>query len=382
VKKQTNKAAWPIVIVFLVFIGAMGILSVILPKRTFSETENRYLKKFPEFSMDALLHKGWTTEFEEYVTDHFAFRDPWIGLKAVTEYTLGKRENNGNYLGKNGYLLQDYASPKQDALIRSIGHINRFAQNASVPVYTAIVPGSIYVNRDKLPPFSLESDQSVDLETIKNTLVPEANYIDLLPTMLEHREEELYYRTDHHWTSLGAYYAYEEIMSQMGQQAFAQEDFDRPILSENFYGTLQAAAGTWWIEPDTITGYAPKTENEVSVEIYEGEELEKTLDGYWAMDRLQTRDQYSTFLDGNHARVVIKTGNPGKKLLLIKDSFGHSLAPILSANYSQIDMVDLRYYKVDYEKYMQENQIDECLILYSIDNFVTDTNLVFLNYKS
>lgn len=381
---EHKKSMYSLVLIslFSVFLLLFACLMMFSPKREFSPMENRYLKQFPAFSWQALFEKNWTLEFETFVTDQFPYRDQWVGAKALSAYALGKRENNGVYLGKDEYLIQDYQTPGEVFLAKNASYINQFAKaHCSTPVYFALVPDSVLINRDRLPAYSIESDQEADILFTQNELSTSVMYIDLLTTMRTHQSEPLYYRTDHHWTSIGAMYAYQTITERMQNEVLPLEAFDKHVLSENFQGTLQAKSGTWWIHPDEIIGYTPSHLQDVVSEIYEDDKLQLTLPGFYAMERLQTHDQYSVFLDGNHARVVITTGQPGKKLLLFKDSFGHALAPLLCANYAEIHMVDLRYYKVDYSAYLQEHGIDEVLFLYSMSNFSSDRNLAFLNFK-
>ncbi|MDD3242784.1 MAG: DHHW family protein [Eubacteriales bacterium] len=381
-KQQNGKTKnMAILLSFLLFIGGLGIANVLLPEKDFSATENRVLASFPKFSLSALLHDKWTQKFEAYVPDQFPLRDFWVGMKASFQTLLGQRENHNVYLGKDDFLLMKYETMDQKLQAGSFSAIETFAQAQNIPVYFALIPDSSYVYGDLLPPVSLCGDEG-ELFAAAQKAFSAAHYIDLSAPFRTagQTQKDLYYRTDHHWTTQGAYLGYQMLSAAMGNTADDLEAFDRQVLSARFYGTLRARSGSWWVSPDQIVGYAPKTS--ATVEIYENNELVQTTDGFYAADRLTTADQYSVFLDGNHSKVVIRSGNSGKKLLLFKDSFAHSLIPFLSTQYSEIHMLDLRYYKTDFEKYIQDYGFDDILILYSANNFSTDRNLPFLNLKS
>jgi len=298
-------------------------------------------------------------------------------LRAGMQYLQGQRENHNVYWGSNGFLFLKYTEPTEALKKINFSSVNRFAQMQSIPVYFSLIPDSSYVYERFMPAYSLNGNEALLFKAVPE-YISDAEYIDLEKAFLHTGQTDLnlYYRTDHHWTTGGAYLAYQKLMENMGYTPLPLTAFEHTVLSDNFYGTLRAHSGAWWIAPDRIDGYTP--EGDVRVEIYEENKLELTLDSYFAQEHLQTSDQYRVFLDGNHAQVIIHTGNKGKKLLLVKDSFAHSLVPFLAAHYSEIHMVDLRYYKVDYNKYVMQNGLDEALILYSADNFSTDSNLVFL----
>ena len=363
-------------LLFVAFISVFAVLFWAIPDKTFSEQENRYLQEFPDFSFEALFEQGWTKDFETYMTDQFPGRDSWVGLKSLSEYTLGKRENNGVYFGKDGSLLQDYQGGAN--LEKNAEYVQRFHDLVKVPVFFGLIPDSIWIKQAQLPAFSLEHNQQDALQAVENMLTFPT--IPIAQTLQQHAAEEmLYYKTDHHWTMQGAYYGYTAIMEALGQAPLPEQAFQKRMLSSNFSGTLQAKSGAWWISPDILEGWQPLSAPNPQIQIYDGDTLLLTLESYFSYPRLDTRDQYSVYLDGNHSKVIIHTGNEdGKNLLLIKDSFGHALAPLLSAHYSQIHMVDLRYYKTDYINYILQHDIDEVLILYSVNTFSQDSNLVFL----
>lgn len=366
-----QKPSRALTIGFLAFLLVFGGLFVLLPDREFSEAENRYLAQFPDFSFEALFEEGWTGEFESYAADQFPGRDAWVGMKAGSQYLLGFRENNGVYFG-DGLLIQDYQSGSR--LAANAALVARFSDNLPIPVQFGLIPDSVAVNDGALPPFPLAADQQGDIAAAY-ALCPG---IDILSAM--EGRDGLYYRTDHHWTAGGTYAAYTAIAPVLGFEALPREAFEQTVLSTEFHGTLSAKSGAWWIEPDTITGLTPKHTPEAIVEIHENGALEMTLEGYFSLPRLDTRDQYAVFLDGNHALAVVKTGlTNGRRLLLIKDSFSHALAPLLAAHYEEIHLVDLRYYRPDFGAYAAEHGVTEALVLYSVSNFAEDGNLIFLN---
>ncbi|MDO5111975.1 MAG: DHHW family protein [Clostridia bacterium] len=360
------------------FLGVIAILTVanlFSPDRAFSAAENRVLDQKPPFSLRALLldEPGWTLQFEEYFTDQFVHRDVWVGMKASAERAAGKKENGGVYLAKKDYLIEKPAAiTAVDANVKSV---NRFALEAGVPVYVALLPNSICIYDDLLPRYAADGAQE---QVIADAYAALANVtpIELAPVMRAHSGEYIYYRTDHHPTSLGAYYAYTALAQGLGFAPNALDSYTRERVSESFCGTTRARSGAWWVQPDTIELFSH--DDACTLTTFE-EGAATTQDGVYVRENLAKQDQYTVFLGGNHPRQIIEREGTGKKLLLIKDSFAHCVAPFLTAHYKEIHLLDMRYYRDPVQDYVRKNGIDEVLILYSVNNFETDRNMVFLN---
>lgn len=369
--KQIPLTVW----CFLATILALSVANALAPDRAFSGAENRVLEQKPPFSLRALLldDPGWTMQYETYFTDQFVWRDMWVGAKAASERAAGKTENGGIYFAADDYLIEKPAAIT--ALDVNLKSIDRFASEAGVPVYAALLPNSICVYDALLPRYAANGAQEKVIEDAYARLT-NVSAIPLAPTMRAHSDEAIYYRTDHHPTSLGAYYAYTALAPTLGFEPSSLDDYTRERVSESFYGTTRARSGAWWVRPDTIELFS--NGGDFTLTTFEGAEA-TTQNGVFVRENLAKQDQYTVFLGGNHPQQIIEQDAAGKKLLLIKDSFAHCIAPFLAAHYQKIHLLDMRYYRASVQDYIEENGIDEVLILYSVHNFETDRNMVFLN---
>lgn len=360
---------------FLAAIVLLSVANAFAPDRAFSGAENRVLEQRPPFSLRALLFDdpGWTLQYETYFTDQFVWRDIWVGMKAASERASGKTENGGIYFAGDGYLIEKPAAIT--ALDANVKSINRFAAEAGVPVYVALLPNSLCVYDSLLPRYAADGAQETVIADVYAAL-ENVSAVALAPVMRAHSESYIYYRTDHHPTSLGAYYAYTALAPALGFEPAALTAYTRERVSESFYGTTRARAGAWWVQPDTIELFSRG--DDCTLTTFEGEKS-VTQNGLYVRENLAKQDQYTVFLGGNHPRQIIKRDADGKRLLLIKDSFAHCIAPFLAPHYQQIHLLDMRYFRSSVQDYIRANEIDEVLILYSVHNFETDRNMVFLN---
>lgn len=353
---------------FLLFIGVVSMSSIALPDKAFSESENRVLKQMPGLSAIRVMEGKFTTDFEKYISDQMVMRDLWIGIKTDFDRLLGKRENGDVYLGRDGQLLQKFSRPSSGDLEERAKAVSEFSQShPGVKVYLALVPDSIWVLKDKLPPMAPSSDEMECVNVLRKNLQDTVHYIDLYDALSPKREEYIYYKTDHHWTTKGAYYGYQRLGEHMGYVPYEEEYYNKMEITRSFYGSLYSKSGFRHLKSDTIELYTPKGEGKLDIWYYEEKE---GSDSFYDMDSLKKKDKYTVFMGGNHPAARIRTGNaPGRKLLLIKDSFANSLIPFLACHYSEIYMVDLRYFDGSIKELVQENNIEEALILYGVNSF-------------
>ena len=243
----------------------------------------------------------------------------------------------------------------------------------SVPVYFGLIPSAAEVWADRLPAGAPTADEQAIIEEMYSAV--QAQTVDLCTPLNAHRDEDLYYRTDHHWTSLGAYYGYTALMDAMGLEAEPLDQSGKTTVSDSFYGTLFSRSGVRWVAPDQIDRYI--SEDGVEVTSYpEGSPVEGSL----YVDRfLQEKDQYSSFLGGNQPLCVIRTEHTdAPRVLVIRDSYTDSLAPFLTQNFSEIHLFDPRMNLTSVKGYVEENQIDSVVVLYSIANFTAEGNQMFV----
>ncbi|MFD3158105.1 DHHW family protein [Haloimpatiens sp. FM7330] len=361
-------------IFFLLFIGIIFISNIVTPKRIFSDSENRRLEQAPKFSLKRILKGEFTSNYEKYISDQFVLRDLWIGVKSEAEVAIGKKDNNGVYLGKDGYLLQNFKKSDVKELKDKINVINSFA--ASTPnlnKYFMLVPNSMKVLEDKLPPYAPVDDELTYINKVKNSMDSSVNFIDLYNTLYSKKDEYIYYKTDHHWTTKGAYYAYKKICEDIGITPHDESYFDVKKVTDSFYGTQYSKGGFKNIQPDSIELYLPKGNEKYNVEYYDEN---KTTNSLYDMNNLNKKDKYTVFFNGNHPFMKISTNiKNGKKLLVIKDSYANSFIPFLTGHYSEIYVVDLRYYTDNLNKLVKSNDINDMLILYNAKSFFEDENI-------
>ena len=350
------------------------MLQLIIPDRTFSEEENRMLQKKPSFSLGKLISGEFTSEYENYIGDQFPFREFWVSTKSACELILQKKDNNNVYFGKESYLLQKPSNPDTGLFDKNILAINQFAQAVSpIPVYFLLAPNSVHVLTDKLPPFATAIDASMIMEKTNNRVSPIVRLIDVCKPLTEHKQEYIYYKTDHHWTTTGAYYAYKEAGKAMGFATLDTNDFTIEQVSDNFYGTLYSKSGQHFVSPDSIHLFKPKTEVKYKVEYVDKGIITRNM---YESKYLQKKDQYSIFLDGNHSLIKITTkAETDRKLLVIKDSYANSFIPFLINNFAEIHLMDMRYYNADVLQYVEQNEFSDILFLYNTITFSEDKSL-------
>ena len=361
-----------LIILFAAFLGGFLALNIVLPDRTFSPLENRNLAQAPAFSIARVFSGAFEADAEAYVSDQFAFRDGFMAMKAACERLLGKRENNGVYLCGDT-LIERIDQPDEERVALNIRAVNRFAESVQVPVYFTLLPTAQEIWRDKLPIGAPGLDEAALIERI--AAQTQARYIDTLSPLREHADEPIFYRTDHHWTSLGACWGSAALLQGMGIEPAPPAAFSPETVATDFYGTLYSKSGARHVTPDSIEIYVP----EEGVSVTRVENGEATPGALYDWARLSEKDKYAFFLGGNQPLAVIETGHEGPKLLLVRDSYADSEAPFLTPYFSEIHMVDLRYYREGLTGYIAERGIDCVVISYSLRNFVTDTNLHFMN---
>lgn len=357
---------------FCLFLGGMLVLHLVLPDREKSEVENRTLQQVPSFSIGAVLDGSFMEETEDYIADQFPGRDGWTEGKARAEQLLGKREFHGVYLCGDR-LIAKVEEPDQALLEKDLSYVKALAEKTDIPVYLGLIPSAAEIWKDRLPAGAQSLDQAAFIHSMtQETGLPTVDYLSVLQ---EHAGEEIFYRTDHHWTSLGAYYGYTAVLKALGMEPLALSSFTPQRVTEDFNGTLYSRSGVHWLTPDAIDLYVKENNFTVSSWRTGKEEAGELYDLEW----LESKDKYSLFLGGNQPLCVIR--NPqaqGGKILLVRDSYADSLAPFLATAFSEVHLVDLRHYKDSLSDYAKEQGIDAILLSYSVPNFLEDTNLGFL----
>ncbi len=368
-------------IIFIVFIFAMTILFFALPKKEYSSSEKRYLSDFPTLTVDTFFSGEFGEDFETYLSDHTAFRNFWVGLSSYYNYTLGNPLSNGIYNCKDGYLVND--PPSTDRLYINVDVISEFAKKHELPATMVLAPSTGYVVNDVLPNKHIIYKDDELFENVAATLSENGvGFVDVRKNFKKAYKSgtQVYYKTDHHWTADGAHLAYSQLAPELGLTANSKDVYE--ITSHSgFYGTTYSSSGFWFNESDNIEIWKSNAIKDGDIEVTIVDNGETTsLRSLFVLDNLKDDDKYPVYLDGNHPYTVIKNNavKDGEKLLVIKDSFAHSLVPFLADHYSEITMLDMRYYKQNVSELIEKSDFDRMLFIYSVDNLGTDTDIAWL----
>ena len=368
-------------VVFLIFIYGMALWFLFSPKTDYSSSEKRYLQKFPDANVEKVLSGDFGSEFETFFADQFPQRNTWVGLNAYTALAEGNNGASGVYNCKNGYLINKPVSTDNN-LDKNVGAVVDFAKSIDAPTTVMLVPSTGYIADDVLPTFHDKYNDDEDISKISSTLSKEKiGFVDLRERFKSEYKNgsQLYYKTDHHWTTKGAYTGYQELCKALGITPIDDSTLKKDSYPD-FYGTTYSSSGFWLTPPDNIEIWSnPKnSDKNISVKITEGANV-KTSGSMYFTDHLKEDDKYPVFIDGNHALTEITNTNAKNgTILLIKDSFSHSLAPFLAENYSKVVLVDLRYYKESVSQLVSTYNPEQVVVLYGIDNLATDTDIVWL----
>lgn len=359
--------------IFLVILGTFLIINIIKPKKEFSDSENRMLAKRPQLTWESVKSGKYMSEFEAYVSDQFFLRNQWISLKFYEDKLLGKKESNGVYLGKKGYLMEKPGEPDWKNVEKNMAAITEFAGcHMEIPMYMALVPNAAYVLKDKMPANAPVRDQLNDIEKVEKMAGDSVKSIDMADAMKKHSSEEIYYKTDHHWTSLGAYYGFEKIAKDMKIDGLETE-YKVHVVSGDFQGTLASKSG-YHGSRDAVSVYEPKNLKTDYIVLYTEEGKKST--SIYDSKSLKEKDKYTVFFGGNHARIDISTTQMSRKnLLLFKDSYANCMVQFLLPYYQNIIVVDPRYFYDSVDSIIDSYGITDVLFLYNVNTFLGDNSI-------
>lgn len=378
------------IIITIVFIGFFVLISgasLIIKDREFSPNENRYLAEGPELSWDNILSGKFQDGLEDYLRDQVCFRDGWITVKTGIQKACGDTDIGGAYVGKDGYDFEKITPEDVDEkqVDRNIKAVEDFFMTASETIDKQklsflLVPTSGLVMQEKLPKNARLFDQAKYIDQVQKAM-KDYNFVDVRDTLMDHNDEYIYYKTDHHWTSAGACLAYDVWSERTGGEAETEDGLVKNVVSDKFRGSLYSKILDADSAYDEIWTYGLQKDEafgskDCTVTIDEKQQLDSIYDD----EKLQEKDKYAYFLGGNYGQVHIQNQKAaskakGKNILIIKDSFANSFVPFVTQDYENIYMVDLRYYNGDMKAYLQEHEITDVLVLYNISNFISDRNL-------
>lgn len=353
---------------FCLLLAVSALIGLLMPDRYYSEREKRTLTQKPQFTIADFTSGKFGDNLESYLSDQVPLRDGWVTMKTYMELAVGKRESGGVYLCKDQYLMDKftaYSKKQLTANVEALAELQSKLAAKGVSMNTILVPMAAQVLADKLPAYAPAADYTAILQVLTDAGVDAVN---VWSTLAAHSGENIYYRTDHHWTSLGAYYAYcawRDIEPAAGE--WTQE-----VLCDNFHGTTWNKVPLPSVPAEEITAWYKHINRSVS---YNNGQYE--TDSIYERKYLSGSDQYAVFLNSNQAQTVIEGSGKSGKLLLIKDSYGNTFSQFPVEDYAEVHVLDLRFFKGDVVEYAKENSITDTLVLYGVQNFVKDTNLRF-----
>jgi len=362
-----------IALILSVIIVVFTLIFVFKKNTEFSENENRYLQNLPKFSISSLIKGTYIEKIEDYFADQFPFRDTFMSIKTKTDKLLGKKDINGVYLGKNDYLIEKYDIPENsDKIIKTLNEFNETINYVNLNLM--LVPTSISINYESLPNNVEYKQQMEELNYIyKHIDFNTINVYDILKE--QNKYYQMYYRLDHHWTSYGAYYAYQEYSKANDINYLSLNDFNIEEVTTEFNGTLYSKSNDYSRKSDSIHLFTLEN-SDYEVEYVYSKKKTNTL---YELSYLDKKDKYSLFLDNNHPLIVV-TNNKienNNEIIIIKDSYANSFVPFISNHFKRVHIIDPRYYNEDISKYIKENKnIKDALVLYNMNTIDKDIGIL------
>jgi len=359
------------IVAVLIVLGA--ILEMGSKKKTFSETENRNLATFPTFSFSTLKSGEFTKGLEDYLCDHFPLRDKFMKLYSKVQKVEGKDEINDVYICKDNYYIE---KPKpyehMDTFVKNVNDLAEYYENCDISLM--LVPTALTIYKDKLPKYADEGNQLEVIEDVKSKLSSDIRFIDVYDTLMEGAKNgAVFYKTDHHWTTLGAYYSFCKYCEDLGLSEHLIDEYTLTEVSKDFYGTISSKVNDEDLVPDKIVSFTKDQNLSVIYQDNNGKSLYN--EGY-----LNQRDKYSFFLNNINDKIVINNKNikedrKGKNLLIFKDSYANCFVPFLVDEYETIVVLDTRSYLYGAEELIEDYDITDILVLYNMSTVDTDTGI-------
>lgn len=381
-KKRSYDKAYKVLMAggFALYIGVVALLNIITKDKDFSEEENRNLKTKPDFTISSFIEGTYVKNYESYISDQFAGRNFFVRVKSTLDTLAGKDEKQGVFIGKNHQLLQDFKIRPEEETEAKVQAINSFVDSMEgVNTTFMLAPTATKVLEESLPKDAPVDDEEKFIEDIESILSENIKLVNPINELKNNKDQYLYFRTDHHWTTKGAYIAYLELCKALDMEPISEESFVVEQVTDEFYGSLSSKIGSRSIMPDAINVYFPKENQEVIVN-YVSEQKKTT--SLYDSSSLDKKDKYEVFTGGNHPHINIKTlGDTSKKLLVIKDSYANSMLTFLTPHYGEIDVIDLRYYMDDVKEFVESKGITDILILYNANTFNEDDSILNLQVE-
>lgn len=347
-----------ITVTMAVLLLGLSVWCILKPADDFSESERRVLAQPPELTAENLMSGWYMTEFEEYTLDQFPMREGFRKLKAFNEFNVfNKMDNNGLFFAEGHLSKTDYPI-RQEMLDNALEKFNylyeTYMKDKDNRIYFAVVPDKNVYLAEQNGYLSLDVHE---LAAYFEAEMDYAKHIDITGTL----SLEDYYRTDTHWKQE----CLEETAAALGEAMAAEVDgiYDVNTLEEPFYG-VYTGQYTLPVEPDCIKYLTNDVLENCIVKIYDTGMPVET--GVYNMEKAGGKDPYEMYLSGNTAVLTIENpaGPEGKELVMFRDSFGSSIAPLLVSGYSKITLFDIRYVQSAMVGQFVEFEDQDVLFLY------------------
>ena len=314
---------------------------------------------------------------ENYVSDHFILRDFFMTVKTVYERMTGRNQVNKIYMCRDGYYIEEYNGLRNTAKIE--GAIKRLAEKSTgANIRVMLVPTAVTICDDKLPATAKNADQLADIKRIENDLSGiRAEFVDVSDAIRNARCEQIFYKLDHHWTTLGAYTAYRELAKSFGFEPIERNQFEEKIVSTDFKGSFYSKVNDLLAKPDSIVEFKSQR---LSLNVkYPDRKLE--TDKLTADEYLEKKDKYSYFLNNQNSFVEVHNENAQspRTLAVVKDSYANCMISFLAEHFSTIYVFDTRFYRNKVTDFINENNVSDVLFLYNMHTIDTDTGINTIN---
>lgn len=359
-------------ITLIVLVILFSAINFLKKDSVYSEVENRNLKQKPTFTIKSFFNGSYSNDFTSYISEQFFGRAQFIAIKSKVQELEGINKINDTYVGKEGQLFEDFKIETEDKTQDKVKVINDFhKENPNINISFLLAPTATSVLKDYLPK-NAPVDNEIDyINRVKSKLDTSIKLINPYDELYKNKDNYIYYKTDHHWTTDGAYVAYNVFCNVNGITPKGKNEFDVKIVTDSFYGSLSSKIGIFAKNNDQIKVYIPKSISTIVNYVTEQKKTSSLFDS----ESLDKKDKYEVFQGGNHPLINIKTNsteNSGKNLLIIKDSYANSMIPFLTQNYGEITVVDLRYYTDSLKELIKSKKITDMLILYNANTFNSD----------
>lgn len=362
-------------IIFVIIIAVFLAAIIISPDKKYSAEENRMLETRPDATITSITSGRFMNDFENYTNDQLPLRNMWIRIKTTSDMLMGKTESNGVYRCRDGYLMETFQPPEKRNFDSTMTAMKKFSgRYKKLKKYFLLAPNAANILSDKLPSNAPAADQNRFMDKVFSTTgAAGIKSIDVRDTLRSHRDRQLYYHSDHHWTTDGAWYSFLQASKTMGLKG-SRDLYSRLLVANDFKGSLESKSGYYMCKNDDIYIYYPKKAAKRSVVNYVDEQ--KKITSFYKTANLKKKDAYTVFFNGNPPCVKIDTPvKTTRRLLVFKDSYANCFVPFLSQYYRRIVMVDPRYYYSNINDLIDSEQITDVLFLYNANTFSQDTSL-------